>query len=227
MVTCFIIMSSPSKKHSGNHAQQRVDSPGVPIRGTSRSTTGSSASSTVVSRTQSPRAGKGTTPVSAKAAVKRPGMANPPGAVPDMSDADDHERRAEWVGLLDDLKDQLRKAEASAEEYRGQLEGYRARLEETLREQGSLEMQLHTQAEKVEILEAEKREFVRQQRESKEVFEAERLSMLQEKEQMVAEEQELRVVIQRLKENLAQKEARRSYDGSSQKSSSWLETYVR
>lgn len=140
-------------------------------------------------------------------------MANPPSAVPDTSDADEHERRAEWVGLLDDLKEKLRKAEASAEEYRGQLESYRARLEEALREQGSLEMQLHAQGEKVEGLETETRDLIRQQREAKDIFEAERLSMLHEKEQMMAEEQELRTVVQRLKENIAQKEARRSYDG--------------
>ncbi|KAI9788898.1 MAG: hypothetical protein M1816_006463 [Peltula sp. TS41687] len=203
-------MSSPSKKSTVNYAHQRVDS----SRGTSRTTTASSSSSTTVSRTHSPRAGKSSTPVSAKAAVKRPGMANSAGVVPDMIDADEHERRAEWVGLLDDLKDQLRKAEASAEEYRGQLEGYRARLEEALRDQGSLEMQLHTQGGKMEGLETEKRDLLRQHREFKDIFEAERLSLLQEKEQMVAEEQELRTVIQRLKDNLAQKEARRLSDAN-------------
>lgn len=207
-------MSSPPKKPPVNYAQQKVDSPGTSSRVTSRSTTASSNSSTTAPRTQSPRAGKGSAPVSAKAAVKRPGRVNPAGAVPDMSDAEEHERRAEWVGLLDDLKDQLRKAEASAEEYRSQVEGYRARLEEALREQGNLEMQLHAQGEKIETLETEKRDLIRHQRESKEIFEAERASMFQQKEQMVAEEQELRIVIQRLKENIAQKEARRSYDGT-------------
>ena len=131
---------------------------------------------------------------------------------PASHDADEQERRQEAIGLLDDLKAQLRKAEATAEEYRRQLEGQQARLDDASQDQRYLEDRVHEQSSRLELLEADRRDLIRQQREAREIAEAERTSLLQERERMATQEEESRSIIQKLKETLAQKDVLKRYD---------------
>lgn len=120
------------------------------------------------------------------------------------SDADE-EQRAETVALIDDLKEQLQKAETMSEQFQKQAQVLQSRLDEALLEQGKLEDRLHENEERVEALENEKRESLRRIREMESIYEGERSAMTKEREEMANREEEMQVVIQRLKDSLAQR----------------------
>lgn len=83
-----------------------------------------------------------------------------------------------------------------------------SRLNDALKEQGRLEERLHEEEERVEGLENDKRESLRQKRELEAIYEAERAAVIKDKDATHAREEELQAIIQRLKESLAQKESR-------------------
>lgn len=120
------------------------------------------------------------------------------------SDADD-EARAETVALLDDLKERLRKTEMTSEQFQKQAQVLQSRLDEALNEQGKLEDKLHENEERLEALENEKRDALRQRREMESIYEAERSSMTKEREEMQNREEEMQTIIQRLKDSLNQR----------------------
>ncbi|PYH96059.1 M protein, serotype 2.1 precursor [Aspergillus ellipticus CBS 707.79] len=185
--------SSTAETHAANGASSRPHS-----RSPSTSTSG-------VSRPPSLRA---STPVSARAAARKPGRSNlstssAPKVTPSPSD---EEARAQNAALIDDLKEQLQKAETASEQYRKQLGVLQMRLDEAVSEQGKLEDQSHERDSKIEALNGEIREHVRQIRDLEQAHDLERNAMLQEKEQQGSREEEMQATIQRLKESLAQKE---------------------
>lgn len=120
------------------------------------------------------------------------------------SDADD-DARAETVAILDDLKERLRKTETASEQFQKQAQVLQSRLDEALQEQGKLEDRLHESEEKLESLENEKRDALRQRREMESIYEAERSSMTKEREEMSNREEEMQTIIQRLKDSLSQR----------------------
>ncbi|CAK97175.1 uncharacterized protein An12g04840 [Aspergillus niger] len=170
-----------------------------------------SASTNGVTRSPSLRA---STPVSARAAARKPGRSNlstssAPKVTPNQSD---EEARAQTAALIDDLKEQLQKAETASEQYRKQLGVLQMRLDEAVSEQGKLEDQSHERDSKIEALNGEIRDHVRQIRDLEQAHELERNAMLQEKEQQASREEEMQATIQRLKESLAQKERANAAD---------------
>lgn len=120
------------------------------------------------------------------------------------SDADD-DARAETVALLGDLKERLHKSETISEQQQKQTQILQSRLDEALREQGKLEDRLHENEERLESLENEKRDALRQKREMESIYEAERSSMTKEREEMSNREEEMQTIIQRLKDSLNQR----------------------
>ncbi|KAI2629993.1 hypothetical protein GGS21DRAFT_540222 [Xylaria nigripes] len=128
----------------------------------------------------------------------------------------DADARAETVALIDDLKERLQKADAASEQYRKQAEVLQSRLDETLKEQSKLEERAHENEEQIEALRNEKREAARQMREMEAIYEAERSSMMKEKEEMSNREEEMQTIINRLKENLNQRNAEDEYRSSRQ-----------
>ena len=114
----------------------------------------------------------------------------------------------ESSALVDDLKERLQQAEQASEDYKKQVEVLQSRLDEAIQEQGKLEDKLHEEEERVEGLENEKRETVRQKREIETIYEAERAAAMKEREATQAREEELQSIIQRLKDSLSQKENR-------------------
>ncbi|KAF3760626.1 hypothetical protein M406DRAFT_217692, partial [Cryphonectria parasitica EP155] len=112
--------------------------------------------------------------------------------------------RAEKLAMLDDLKDRLGKAEISSEEYRKQAEVLQARFDEVTKEQVKYEEKCHELEEQSEALQNEKREATRKIREMEAIYEAERSAMVKEKEDMANREEELQMVIARLKDSLNQ-----------------------
>jgi hypothetical protein len=130
-------------------------------------------------------------------------------SVPKLNnEAADEDARAENAALIEELKEQLQKAETASEQYCKQLGVVQMRLDEAISEQTKLEDQAHEKDTRIEALNIEIREHARQMRECGQVYEMERNSMLQDKELQTSREEELQVMIQRLKESLAQKEIR-------------------
>jgi chromosome segregation ATPase len=106
---------------------------------------------------------------------------------------------------MDELKERLRISEIRAEQFQKETDVLQSRLEDALQEQVKLEDRLHEETERMEILENEKRDSARQMREMESIYEAERIAMTKEKEEMANREDEMQAIIQRLKESLNQK----------------------
>lgn len=156
-------------------------------------------------------------PVSARAAARKPGarsnlsLSNVPRITPDWGFDDD--ARAESAALIEELKEQLQKAETASEQYQKQLSVLQTRLDEAMSEQGALEDQAHEKDSKIEALQVEVRDNTRQRREMEQAQEADRVAMTQEKEQQASREEEMQSTIQRLKESVAQKDMRMNVEG--------------
>ncbi|KAI9787492.1 MAG: hypothetical protein M1839_000021 [Geoglossum umbratile] len=184
-------------------------SPSVPSRSPALV---SGAPTNGVARTRSIRGPTTGTPMSARAAAKRPaGSLSSLGSnnvSPTSEDADEDDAKAETAAAIEDLKGRLGKADAAAEEYQRQLEVVQSRLDDAVNEQARLEEVVHERNEKIEALENDKREAQRQSRELESIYEAERVAIMQEKEEMVSREEELHSVIQRLKDSLTQRDMR-------------------
>jgi chromosome segregation ATPase len=124
------------------------------------------------------------------------------------ADPSEEEARAQNAALIEDLKEQLQKAETASEQYQKQLGVLQMRLDEAVSEQTKLEDQGHERDSKIEALNGEIRDHVRQIRDLEQAHELERNAMLQEKEQQASREEEMQATIQRLKEAVAQKDMR-------------------
>jgi chromosome segregation ATPase len=180
-----------------------MDNPTAHARTPSKSPNGNG-----LQRTPSGRA----SPVSARAAARKPGRSNlSVSSIPKVTtnlDSSDDDARAQNVALIEELKEQLQKAETASEQYRKQLGVLQMRLDEAVTDQGKLEDHVHEKDSKIEALNAEIREQARHQRDLEQAHELERTAMLRDKEQQASREEELQATIQRLKESLAQKDMR-------------------
>lgn len=179
-------------------------SPAATNRTPARSSTPTANGTSGVSRTRSVRGGANGTPVSARAAVKKPAASSNLSNASQPDAADDNARE-EQAALLQELKDRLQKAENEAAERQKQVEILNSRLDDALAEQAKLEERAHEEEEKVESLENVKRELTRQHRELEGIYEAERAQVMKEKEETQSREEEMQSTIQRLKETMATK----------------------
>lgn len=132
------------------------------------------------------------------------------------SDPSDEEARAQNAALIEELREQLQKAETASEQYQKQLGVLQMRLDEAVSEQGKLEDQAHERDTRIETLSNEVRDQARQIRDLEQNHEMERNAMLQEKEQQTSREEELQATIQRLKDSVAQKDIRMNAENERQ-----------
>ena len=127
-------------------------------------------------------------------------------------DASDDDARAESASLIEELRSRLLKAETASDEYQRQLSMVQTKLDDSLFEYGKLEDKSHENYAKIEELEAEKLQVIRQKREMEDVYESERTAITQDKAEQQMKDEEQQSVIKRLKETLAQREMRISGD---------------
>jgi len=106
------------------------------------------------------------------------------------------------------LKEQLRQSEACAAEQKRQLGVLNARFEDTTKDLETVASQLQEAEEKIEQLKSEKQEVLRECRGLESIYEAERASMMKEKDVSQQREEELLETIDRLKESLSAKQLR-------------------
>ncbi|KAG0652312.1 hypothetical protein D0Z07_1208 [Hyphodiscus hymeniophilus] len=194
-------MSAVTKKPPVGGRRQSTDPITSPSRGPARSPTPSSSTTNGVARARSVRGG----PVSARAAVQRPGAGASNLSTSSATSEADDDARGEQVALLDDLKERLHKSESISEQFQKQAQILQARLDEALQEQERLEDKVHESEEKLETLENDKRDALRQRREMESIYEAERSSMTKERDEMSNREEEMQTIIQRLKDSLSQR----------------------
>ncbi|RMJ22132.1 hypothetical protein PHISP_06995 [Aspergillus sp. HF37] len=201
-------MSAPPRK-PGTPSSKSTD---PPVNGSLRSHSRSPSAATN-GLTRSPSA-RGSTPVSARAAARKPIRSNlSMSSVPRINnEPSDEEARAQNAALIEELREQLQKAETASEQYRKQLGVLQMRLDEAVSERGKLEDQAHEKDSKVETLNSEIRDHVRQMRDLEQTHEMERNAMLQEKEQQASHEEEMQATIQRLKDSLSQKDMKINAD---------------
>ena len=128
-------------------------------------------------------------------------------------EANEEEARAEHMSLMEELRSRVQKAETASEEYQRQLNLLQARLEESQQEQGQLEDRLHQSNRRIEELENDQSQAKRDKREMEDLYETERTAMMQDQAEQKAKVEGLQAANQRLKETLAQREARNSVDG--------------
>jgi chromosome segregation ATPase len=150
--------------------------------------------------------------VSARAAVKKPAGSSELRNSTLVGDNEEEDARMESSALVADLKEKLEQFEMAEQEHKKQIEVLQARFDEAIREQGKLEERVHEEEERVEGLENDKREGLRQKRELETIYEAERVATMKEREATQVREEELQNIIQRLKESLSQKESRPGTD---------------
>jgi len=174
-----------------------------------------SASTPTVSRTQSVRKTGTTTPVSARAAVKKSMVGSSQATnVRNGQDADadanvdDGDDRAQTAMVIEELQTRLQKAELAAEESEKQNIVLQTRLSQQLDEHGNLEEQLQELHERIEELDNNNKETIRQKRELENIYEADQRANLKDKEESQVREDELRATVERLKDSVVQKDAR-------------------
>ncbi|KAL1955345.1 hypothetical protein VTO42DRAFT_8627 [Malbranchea cinnamomea] len=208
-------MSNATKKPSTpTHQSRRVS-------GTDQQTSPSS----VRNRPQSPSTSNGlgrslstrqSTPVSARAAARRPGAGRSNLSTSSINrnllNNSDDEARAANAAIIEELKEQIQKAEITTEQYQKQLGVLQMRLDDAVSEQGRLEEQAHEKDNTINSLREEIRELTRQLREMEQAHEMERAAMIKDKEAQASREEELQATIQRLKETIAQKDLRMSVE---------------
>ncbi|KAI0108417.1 hypothetical protein F4814DRAFT_451702 [Daldinia grandis] len=196
--------ATPKKPLSAAQGRASSTENTPPSRQTRASTPTSSANGAGTTNSpQRTRSNRGSTPMSARAAATH----RTTSSLSISSTAGDVEARAETVGLIEDLKERLQKADVASEQHKKQGEVLQTRLDDALKEQAKLEEKVHESEEQIEALRNEKREAARQMREMEAIYEAERSSMMKEKEEMANREEEMQAVINRLKETLNQRNA--------------------
>lgn len=128
---------------------------------------------------------------------------------PDVSeDTSEEDARAESNSIIDELKTRILKAEIASEECQRQLNTLQVRLDDSLSHQGKLDDQLAESTGKIEELENEKIQWLRQRREMEKRSDDERTAYITDKEEQKVRGEEQEAVIQRLKDMLAQRELR-------------------
>lgn len=214
MLSPIVEMSTTPKKPAGTNGTTGPSSrTTTPDRTPADNRTATTKSSNGLQRTPSGRA----SPVSARAAARKPGRSNlSVSSVPKIASSDassfDDEARAQNAALIDELKEQLQKAETASEQYQKQLGVLQSRLDDAITEQQKLEDQVHERDSNIQALNTQIRDHARQLRDMEQAHEQERNAMLQDKEQQASREEELQSTIQRLKESIAQKDIRVNTD---------------
>ena len=127
--------------------------------------------------------------------------------------------RAENAALVDNLKKSLRNAELVSEDYQTQVSVLQKKLDDLLKDHGKLEEQFHDSTKKISELETKRKDESRQVREMANLYESERMSMMRDREDASAREEELKRTVQRLKETMAGREMRFNMLGGERRSS--------
>ncbi|KAI9725103.1 MAG: hypothetical protein M1828_003444 [Chrysothrix sp. TS-e1954] len=149
-------------------------------------------------------------PMSARAAVKKPGPSSSKESSNNHDDA-----RAETASTIEDLRSQIRKADETSDEYEKEITVLQSRVDEALEGQSKLEESSQECMQRIEVLQQQNQELVKRHRESQSALENEKRASTREREEAATREEDLNASIQRLRENMAYRGRRRSAERES------------
>ena len=121
--------------------------------------------------------------------------------------------RAEHAQLVEELRQQVQKAEMASEQYQKEVEMLQMRIQEVVGERNTLEDQILQKNADTDAVHDEARDIMRQKKELEQAHKVEKELILKEREDHINKEQELQGIIQRLNETIRQKEMRSHVDG--------------
>lgn len=121
--------------------------------------------------------------------------------------------RAQHAQLVEELRQQVQKAEIASEQYQKEVEMLQMRIQEVVGERNTLEDQILQKNADADAVHTEARDILRQKKELEQAHKAERELMLKEREDHIHKEHELQGIVQRLNETIRQKEMRTHVDG--------------
>ena len=115
--------------------------------------------------------------------------------------------------MVDELKEQLRRAETASEEYQRHAAVLQSKLDEALGDHDKLQESAQDYQTRLEAVEKERQEGARRYRDLETAFEGDKVASMKAQEDAYRKEQELLGTVQRLRESMAHKEKRSSLDG--------------
>lgn len=154
--------------------------------------------------------------MSARGAVRKPavrGNSGLGGHTKSIDSSYDDDSRAEHGQLVEDLRQQVQKAEVASEQYQKEVEILQMRLNEAVGERNSLEDAISQKDAEAEAVHAETKDIMRQKKEMEQAHQSEKAMMLKERDDRLNEEQALQAVIHRLSETTRQREMRAHVEG--------------
>ncbi|KAL8805082.1 MAG: hypothetical protein Q9182_002172 [Xanthomendoza sp. 2 TL-2023] len=125
-----------------------------------------------------------------------------------LDDPQEADARAENTLLSEELRQRASKAESLSEEYQRQIQSLQTRLNDSMQEHGKLEDRFHEREATIADYESQAKQAAKERRELENSFELERHTMLQDRAEHTAVEEELRSVNQRLKDGLAERDSK-------------------
>ena len=153
--------------------------------------------------------------MSARGAARRPGHRSNSSFNAAVKSADgsyDDDSRAEQAQFIEDLKQQVQRAELASEQYQKELDILQMRLSEVVGERNDLEDQISQRTNDAEATQADSLEIMRQKHELQLAHDKEKNKMLEERDDQSKREQELQAIIQRLNETIKHKDIRAHVD---------------
>ena len=129
-----------------------------------------------------------------------------------MDGSYDDDTRAQNARLVEELRQQVQKAEMASEQYQKEVEILQMRLSEAVGERNILEDHISQKDAETEAVHAKARDIMRQKKELEQAHNAEKAVMLKERESQTIKERELQAIVQRLNDTIRQKEMRAHVD---------------
>jgi hypothetical protein len=154
--------------------------------------------------------------MSARAAARKPAVRGNSGSSGPIKSLDNNygdDLKAEHAQLVEDLRQQVQRAEVASEQYQKELDILQIRLHEAVGEQNRLETQIAQRDNEAEAVHSETKDIMRQKKEQEQAHQAEKVMMLKERQDQANREQELQGIIKRLNETIRQREIRTHVEG--------------
>jgi len=117
----------------------------------------------------------------------------------------DDDGRAQTAAAVEELQERLKQAENATEAFQKQNDILQTRLDDAMNDQAKLEDDFNELNERVEELDTQNKESLRQKRELEGIYEADRANAIKEREAALSREEELQESIQGLRESIAQR----------------------
>jgi chromosome segregation ATPase len=152
--------------------------------------------------------------MSARAAARKPVSRTNTGlsGANKATDSGIEDLKAEHAQLIEEMRQQVQRAELASEQYQSELEVLQKRLQEVIGDRDNLEDQISQSHADAQASQEEARDLQRRSNQLEQDHQAEKAMMLKEQDERATKAQELQGIVQRLNETIRQKELRAQVD---------------